>query len=128
MRRPSKRSFRSALIFQTKTSGPDSSGDSGSETYSTGTDLSGTAAVNRTGAERVVRYGKEVQLSKGKIIFRTYPVDTSAGARSPGIPQIRDRFLWTNDMNQQETFYATTPALTQADRGQAWVVEFESVT
>lgn len=123
MRRPSPRGFKSNVTFFTKTSGPDASGDSGAETYSAGQALVGTACVQLEGEERVVIQGKEVQFSKGKIVFRSGPVDVSAGARSPGLPQIRDRFLWVTDLGVSVMLYALGPAVSQSDRGQSWVVQ-----
>lgn len=125
MRRPSKRGFRSTVTFCTKTSRADASGDSGYETYSAGTPLVWTASVQIKGMERIVDQGREIQLYKGDIVFRSLPVDTAPDARAPGLPQERDRFIWTNDLGLPINLYATGPVINNCDRGQSWTISVE---
>jgi len=94
--RPSGRGFKNTVVFKTWVNVPDSSGDTGSKVYSSGTpDV--RCSVQQHTMTRVVVHGTTESVCTHTIYFRSLPLDVSTGARPApnNFPQLEDLFNWT---------------------------------
>lgn len=124
--RPTARGFKDVVIFATITPGPDSSGDSGARPASAGTTL--RCSFQAESEARVVVHSQVESLVIGSLIFRSFPVDTSTGARPPGTCRVEDEFSLqprSDDppMTPARTLVAAGPARRSAGQDKTWVVD-----
>lgn len=110
------------VVFSNLITAGDTSGDTGSESYSAGTTILGN--VQQAGEDRIIAHAAEGSRLTHNIYFLVLPTDTSADARAvdPACRE-RDRFVAGG-----RKFYAKGPALAQGDPGVAWLVESEERT
>jgi hypothetical protein len=113
---------KNPVVFSNLKTAPDTSGDTGAESYSAGTTILGN--VQQASEDRIIAHAAEGAKLTHNIYFIVLPTDTSTGARTvdPTCRE-RDRFVANG-----RTFQALGPALAQGDPGVAWVVECEERT
>jgi hypothetical protein len=124
-RRPSGRMYPNSVTLSTLSISPDSSGDSGGRTFSTGTAL--RCSVQEVMAERVIVHDQSESWHTFNLFFPVAPVDTTwspgtgTNPRTSGACQLEDQFAWNGRI-----LVAIGTARNEAGTGAPYVVQCEA--